>query len=578
LGKTSPNDELALFLFDAHSRALITFEQWNAMPASERAAVATGKLAEASPGWQGTDLGSALVSAAETLSDTSGKPSPKSREIIVVSDLQEGSRLESLLNYEWPKGIALTVEPVRPTHESNAGLQLVANPEDSKPGDNPGVRVRVSNEAGSTKEQFKVGWAQPGDHSFQGKPVEIYVPAGQSRTAMVPLPSPAIAVDRIILQGDDDDFDNTVFVVPPEQTRLTVLYFGNDSENDPKGSLYFLKRAFQDTQRQSVQVLPRSEKQPVPPQELSAASLLVITAPLDQSRIELLHDQVMAGKTLLISLASEQMGMTLARLLGQTTLAVEPGTVRSYAMLGDIDFRHPMFAAFSDPRFSDFTKIHFWKYWKFDPGSISGARVLAKFDDGDPAVVEAPVGKGRLIILASGWAAEDSQLALSTKFVPLVYALVEQSSGIPQLPAQFLVGDSLPIAAAAGIEHQNLTIKIPDGSDVTIGANETNFSNTLRPGIYRISAHPPRRFAVNLDAAESRTAPMSPDELEKRGVPVSTPVASKGEEARHPERLQNAELENRQKLWRDLLIAAIALLLIESWLAGKTARRELITV
>ena len=37
--------------------------------------------------------------------------------------------------------------------------------------------------------------------------------------------------------------------------------------------------------------------------------------------------------------------------------------------------------------------------------------------------------------------------------------------------------------------------------------------------------------------------------------------------------LQFAELENRQKLWRWVIIAAIVLLLGETWLAGRTTRR-----
>jgi hypothetical protein len=287
---------------------------------------------------------------------------------------------------------------------------------------------------------------------------------------------------------------------------------------------------------------------------------------------------VAAGKTLLFSLSNQRMGATLARLLGLTTIHIEPGIPRAYAMLAEIDFRHPLFAPFSDPRFSDFTKIHFWKYWKFDAASIPGARVLAKFDSGDPALVEAPAGKGRVIILASGLGAEDSQLALSTKFVPLLYTMVEQSAGIPQFAAQFVVGDPLPVRAPADPKNQTITVKPPGGSDVILAANETNFFNTLIPGIYRVSTQPPRRFAVNLDPSESRTAPMSPDELEKRGVPLSSPVAKKNGELQKPERLQNAELENRQKLWRDLLIGAITVLLIETWLAGRTARRKIITI
>jgi hypothetical protein len=95
----------------------------------------------------------------------------------------------------------------------------------------------------------------------------------------------------------------------------------------------------------------------------------------------------------------------------------------------------------------------------------------------------------------------------------------------------------------------------------------------MTPGIYTAALNPPKRFAVNLDAAESRTAPLPVDELERLGVPMShlTPIVA--HEADRKVRLQTAELEGRQKLWRWFIVATLAVLLLESWLAGRTARR-----
>ncbi len=575
LAKTSSEDQVALFAFDKHVHPLVTFEQWNALPPAERAEVSSTKLATLSPGWLATDLGGALVSAAETLADTAGKPSSHfTRQVIIVSDLQEGSRLEALQNYEWPKELSLAIEPLRAIHADNAGLQLITSSEEENPGGkNPTVRVRVNNEPGSKKEQFKIGWAQPDGREFFGKPLELYVPAGQSRTALLPIQTGGSSPERIILRGDDNDFDNTIFVVPPEQTRLSVIFCGAESEKDSRKPLYFLRRAFQETQRQAVQLTVRSQNQPLLPAETKGAALFVVTETLAEDRALLLQQQVISGKTLLLSLANQQMASTLAHLLKMDRLEVEPANPNRYAMLSEIDFTHPLFAPFADPRFSDFTKIHFWKYQRLDASTIAGGHVIAKFDNGDPAIIDAPLGKGRVIILSFGWGTDDSQFALSTKFVPLLYSLVEQSSGTRQLPGQYFVGDPLPLALTAGLGHQEVTLKLPDGQDLKLAASETNFSSTLVPGIYRISTPRPQRFAVNVDAAESRTAPLSPDELEKRGLLIRNEINKVAGQVQHPVRLQNAELENRQKLWRDVLLAAMAILLLESWLAGSTARR-----
>src|SRR5439155_11618964 len=107
LRKTSPADEVTVATFDRQLHPLVTFEQWNFAPSGERAALAMRKLADTSPGWSATHLGNALISTAESLADTGGKPATGPRQIILITDLQEGSRLDQLQGYEWPRGIDL---------------------------------------------------------------------------------------------------------------------------------------------------------------------------------------------------------------------------------------------------------------------------------------------------------------------------------------------------------------------------------------------------------------------------------------------------------------------------------------
>jgi hypothetical protein len=79
---------------------------------------------------------------------------------------------------------------------------------------------------------------------------------------------------------------------------------------------------------------------------------------------------------------------------------------------------------------------------------------------------------------------------------------------------------------------------------------------------------------VNLDAAESKTAPMPVDELERLGLPMRSVEAAPTLIAAKQETLHHAELEARQKLWRWLIVAALAVLLVETWLAGWITRRS----
>lgn len=573
LRAASPADQAALFTFDRQLHPLISFEQWKSIAAGDRAALAHQRLAEAKAGWAGTLLDQALIRAAEMLGETDKGQVAGPRQVVLITDLQLGSRLNALQGYDWPKGVELIVERVAPRSAGNAGLHWVADSTDAPRTAEATVRVRVSNEPDSQREQFQVGWAGA-NGTLLSNAVELYVPPGQSRVIALAVPPAAAGADRVVLRGDDEAFDNTVFVVPPEPARVSVLYLGNDSETDTRQPLYFLRRAFQETRRQSVRVVAQKPSADVNPAELAAATLFVVTDTLPGAQARAIREQVLRGKTMLFAPTSSAAAATLAGLLGTGEARLDEAPATRYAMLSEIDFRHPVFTPFADARFSDFTKIHFWKYRRLDASAIPGAKVVARFDSGDPALVEISVGQGRLLVLTSGWHPADSQLALSSKFVPLLYSMLELSGAAPPAPAQFIVGDAVPLPHESAQTNAGLAIVRPDGSMLALPAGTTNFTETLAPGIYRLGTGPAaQRFAVNLDVAESRTAPLPMDELERLGAPAPRSTLAAAQEKERKVQLQNSELEGRQKLWRWFIVATLAVLLIETWLAGRTARR-----
>src|SRR5207244_3720624 len=122
------------------------------------------------------------------------------------------------------------------------------------------------------------------------------------------------------------------------------------------------QRAFQETRRQTVQVVAQQSTLPLPPDQTGGPALFVVTEVLGESPSRELHAQLLAGKTLLVALKSEAASAMLSQLLGLEHVSLAEAHPSSYAMLAEIDFRHPLFAPFADPRFSDFTKIHFWQY------------------------------------------------------------------------------------------------------------------------------------------------------------------------------------------------------------------------
>lgn len=575
---TSPADTVAVLLFDRAARPLVSAEQWTSTPLGDRVALVTSRLAAVQPGWASTHLGNALATAVETLEDTprrdAQRPAAGPRRIIVISDLQEGSHLDGLQGFDWPRGVEVVLEPLKPRRPTNAGLQVVLDRgEGEKPADDAGFKVRVVNSSSAKREQFQVGWVRPGDRSFASAPIDAYVPPGQNRVFTAPKPAVGLAPEQLKLTGDDEEFDDNVFLVRPKPEQVQVLFLGSDTDRDPQQSLfYYLRRGFQETRQQNVRVLPRPANAPLSPADVASVPFLIVGDVLPAEVARGVRAFLDSGGSALLAMRAPGAAATLAEIAGTGTLSAEEAPTGGYALLGQIDFEHPLFAAFADPRFSDFTKIHFWKHRRLDADQLKGARVLARFDKGDPALLQMSIGKGNLLILTSGWNPGDSQLALSSKFVPLLYSMLELSGGIKAQLAQYLVGDPVTFSGTNGAAP--FVVRKPDGTELKLAPGDS-FTQTDQPGIYTASAAGQvQRFAVNLDPSESRTAPLPLEELERLGLPVK-PQSQERLKKEQEKRvlLQSAELENRQKLWRWLLVAAIVVLLMETMVAGWVTRR-----
>jgi hypothetical protein len=574
LASMSPADQVAIFTFDRGLAPWVGFEQWKAASAGERTALVERCLAEHAPGWHSAHLDRALVRAAELAAETGEGGTTGRRQVILIGDLKEGSRLSELQSFDWPKGVEVVVQPLGVKGAGNAGLELLADGPETEPTATAGVRVRVTNASNSRREQLQVAWAGEDGAALPGKAVEAYVPAGQSRVVLLPLPAPPTGLRQVMLRGDDETFDNRLYVIPPEPVRSDVLYLGSENEKDPRQPFYFLQRAFQDTRRRTVRLTLRPPAAVTLAADMPAANPIFVAEPVSREVALALRAQAEAGKTVVCLLRSEGMAATVAGLTGAEDIPVREATTGGYAMLAEIDFQHPLFAPFADPRFNDFTKIHFWKHRQVDVSGVAGARVLAKYDAGDPALVEFGHGKGRVVLLVSGWDPVDSQLALSSKFVPLLHSLLELSGGVAEPSANRYVGEVTPVAWDGNAAGGDAAVRCPDGSVVRLASGVSHFDQTTMPGIYQTSGGiRPRAFAVNLDPAESRTAPLPLDALERLGVPVSARSAPTVGASAGRTRLQNAELESRQGWWRWVLLATVALLVGETWLAGRAARR-----
>jgi len=535
------------------------------------------------------------------------------RQVVIIGDMQQGSSFEALSTYEWPEGLELVVKLIRCQDPTNASLQLVTNPPDSigghlaGPDGNDLTGIRITNSPDATKEFFSLNCPE----SLTSGGADVYVPAGHSIVVRIPTPKDRLAGLRraqssrgkLILTGDDHDFDNALYLAPHLQQHVNILYIGSDDANDSGGMLYYVRRASGATRAFNPQVISHPAGESLADTAIATAHLIIVAADgIQQAPLISLRQYLESGGTVLLVMKSADAAATVAGLTGIETIESEEADVDRYAMLGQIEIKHPLLACFREPRFGDFTQIHFWKYRRLNIANLPGASVLAWFDSGDPDLLggrndpawfESHVGKGTLLVLTSGWHPSDSQLALSSKFVPLLYSILEYGGVLSEQPLQYFVGDHVSVPHSVRLESANFKVRKPDDSLISLDAGQQSFTQTDLPGIYAIESSAGAalgEFAVNLPVKESQTAVMQIEDLERLGVSLEnlktedrgqkTAIRPPSSVLRHPSSVilsvlrppssvGRTGLEYEQKVWRWVFIALLAVSLIEIWLAGK---------
>jgi len=324
---------------------------------------------------------------------------------------------------------------------------------------------------------------------YSASALDIRIPPGASRVLAAP-PRPSAEATELELLGDAEPFDNRAFVAPRRARTVRVLFAGETVDPaNTEAPLFFLNSSLGPT----ATLRPEVSARRVP--ELSAADwqnadVAVIAANLPDAAAQELRRFVDLGGLAIVLLPDAAAGAWLQ----SSGFAVSEGTMKDYALLEGIDFEHPVFRPFATPGLRDFSKVRTWRHRRIT--LPENARVLAKFDSGDPALIDWPSGKGRLLLWAMNWVPGDTQLPLSSKFVPLVYAILGEAGFRHSEPERCFVGDELP-----GTDSET-SVSAPDGSK-----GKAPFRANV-PGIYAVRKGAEERgIACNLPVNESRLEP-----------------------------------------------------------------------
>jgi hypothetical protein len=183
--------------------------------------------------------------------------------------------------------------------------------------------------------------------------------------------------------------------------------------------------------------------------------------------------------------------------------------------------------------------------------------VLARFEDGRPAILQRDVGAGVAVAWLSPPDPEWGNLPGRALFLPLLHQTVRYLSLRTEPPADFAVGDLLPTTA-------DETVTLPDGTTVAGGGDLT----ALLPGFYRVGTPggPARVLTVNPPLAEADAATVTPDEVRAALV---TPMDAGTDGGRVG--LAAAPVADRG-LWQVLLGILLLLLVTELLVANRALR------
>ncbi|BDG09617.1 vWA domain-containing protein [Anaeromyxobacter paludicola] len=226
----------------------------------------------------------------------------------------------------------------------------------------------------------------------------------------------------------------------------------------------------------------------------------------------------------------EELGALLPQKLRLVKTAAErgtPGAEARAARFADLDWTHPALSVFEGQAREGLLGTRTFRYMLLEPARGKGAeppRVLASYDDGAPALVEARRGKGRVVLYTSTLDRAWSDWTIRTSFLPAMQRFAAYlAGGLEDRPAPpALVLGAHPLQPRGG--QKVLAVVRPDGRELPPdrGPDGALTVTPDRPGLWQVKVEEPGAaprldprlaFAVQPDPRESDTRRIDPTEL-----------------------------------------------------------------
>jgi hypothetical protein len=232
------------------------------------------------------------------------------------------------------------------------------------------------------------------------------------------------------------------------------------------------------------------------------------------------------------------------------------------------DRNHAIFKSFEKSSTLTLNTAQFFAYVETEPKT--GAAVLAKYENGSPAIIESSKQDRGMIVLTSGVDGISSDLPLKPAFVPLLHEMVHYLTRYSENRGWYTLGEAISIAGT--IEAAPAAVINPKGERVALGdlaAGEQKFYTPEQPGYHEIRVgRDVRLAAVNPPSTEGNLDRMPPDDLlaSVRRAPGDTQQAGfLTDDAK-------ADYARRQTGWWYLLLFALLAGVAEIYVANRSYR------
>ncbi|MBI4446756.1 MAG: BatA domain-containing protein [Acidobacteria bacterium] len=236
-----------------------------------------------------------------------------------------------------------------------------------------------------------------------------------------------------------------------------------------------------------------------------------------------------------------------------------------FVSITDANWQHPIFSIFQDSHKPGIVSTQFYGYWKLEPKA--GARILARFSEGVPAMIEGDVGAGRVLIFASSLQPVWNDFPLRSSFLPFWQQVIQYASRWTPFQSFVRVNQLLPVERwSEGGKGLGRTWNVldPRGQRVfALDSQSPQFLPLKLNGHYEIRERKKTDWiAVNTDPNESDLARLAVEDFQAALVPGSLRSEA------NPLQSSIEQREQQQSLWWLFLGIAALLLLVEAAVAN----------